>query len=269
LPADCALVARIEWRALSKHPLLGPKLGKWMSPSPGQQQTPEQRAFFDFLGAARVDPLTDIEQLAACMTGADHGPLWIVAGSLPAELVRLLDAHAPAAMRAELNIEQHAGASVLRRKQSYLVQAEDRALLLGGDLPVVLQARQLSAAHQSYRIPERAEVAAVVLAPVAGRWLSAVAGSLPGLAESVTRLELELDLQHSRVRVSSEHETAEQAERCKTQLSELVRTRPALGSGPFGRVLGLATFSVDDRRVTLELPLASLMQNLPGIPGLD
>jgi hypothetical protein len=239
------------------------------SPAPGRAQTPEQRAFFDFLSAARVDPVSDVEQLAACLTGTEGGPLWIVAGALPEELASLIDAHAPAAMRAELSFEEHTGVRVLRRKQSYLVQAEDRALLLGDDLPAVLQARQLSAAHKSYRIPERAELAAVVVAPTAGRWLAAVLNSPAGLAEGVERLELELDLQHSRVRASSEHASAEHAEWVKSQLSQLAKANGAAGSGPLARVLSLGTFSVVDRRVSLEIPLASLMQNLPGLPVLD
>jgi hypothetical protein len=269
LPKGCSVAGRVEWHALLNHPLLSALAEKAIHPDPGQIKTEEQRSFLAFLEQGKIDPRRDIEQIAFCF-GSTQEPLVVVAGGLPKGLIGLMQTVAPKAER--YKVEQKAGVAVLRRAGRSLLQADDRALLLGADLEQLLQARQLGSAYEQYHIPETGELALVA----EGEMLNGTIGlllppPLGGLAQRARRAQVTFTLSTQQLRIAAELPSAEEAEVLKSSLSALVKAQlgPGAAAAPPKQALARealrqaaesARWDVEDRVLNLRvtLPIAML-----------
>jgi hypothetical protein len=275
LPKGCSVAGRVEWHALLNHPLLAAFAEKALHPDPAQIKTEEQRSFLSFLERGKIDPRRDIEQIAFCF-GSTQEPLVVVAGGLPKGLIGLMQAVAPKAER--YKVEQKAGVEVLRRAGRSLLQADDRALLLGADLEQLLQARQLGSAYEQYRIPETGELALVA----EGEMLNGTIGlllppPLGGLAQRASRVQIAFTLSTQQLHLAAEFPAAEEAEVLKSSLTALLKAqlgpsapgssaRQAMTREALRQAAESARWEVEDKVLNLRvtLPIAMLGMALAG-----
>jgi hypothetical protein len=236
LPAGCSVAGRVEWRVLANHPLLSPMVRKALNPDPKEITTAEQKSFLAFLEQARLDPQRDIEQIALCYARAAD-PLVIIAGALPKDLVPLMETLAPKSERYQ--ILQQQGALVLSRAGRNLVQADDRALLLGSDLASVLAARQLSSSYLDYGLPERGELAFVgegdLLRGLFATLLPPPFGQLAGRTE---QLRANFVLATQELTITAQLPSAEEAEVLKSGLGSLLQAQGLEAGSPSAGVPG-------------------------------
>lgn len=270
LPKDCAAAARVEWKVLANHPLLAALLRKALHPDPKDVTTNEQKSFFAFLERSNLDLQRDVEQLALCFDTTGE-PLVIVAGSLPKDLIPLLQTLAPKSERYKALTKD--GVVALTRTGRSLVQADDRSVVMGPKLEQVLQARSLGAAYGDYALAETGEIAIVAQGDlIKGVFSMLLPQPFGGLAQRTERVQASFSLATQELALNATLPSAEEAEVLKTSLSALAKAQAEqLKNAPQGpKALGLkeavaaavesARWEVQDKTLALrvKLPLAAL-----------
>lgn len=270
LPKGCAAAARVEWRALANHPLLAALLSKALHPDPKDVTTNEQKSFFAFLERSNLDLQRDVEQLALCFDTTGE-PLVIVAGSLPKDLIPLLQTLAPKSERYKALTKD--GVVALTRPGRSLVQADDRSVVMGPKLDQVLQARSLGAAYGDYALPETGEIAVVAQGDlIKGVFAVLLPQPFGGLAQRSERVQASFSLATQELTLNALLPSAEEAEVLKTSLSALVKANADLlqNSPPGSKTAGLkdaivgavntARWDVQDKTLSLrvKVPLGAL-----------